>query len=76
MAALGKLLVAPALQLVLHDAPQDLSILHRVTGAYPRNIFDTRCAAGFAGLPSTLSLSDLLAELLDVRHLLPASDQL
>ncbi len=63
---LGEVLEEPTVQLVLHDAPQDLSILRRVTGAYPRHIFDTRCAAGFAGLSSTLSLSDLLDELLDV----------
>lgn len=63
---LGELLEAPTLQLVLHDAPQDLSILRRVTGRYPSRVFDTRCAAGFAGLSSTLSLSALLDELLDV----------
>ncbi len=64
--ALGDLLETPTVQLVLHDAPQDLSILRRVTGAYPRTVFDTRCAAGFAGLSSTMSLSDLLEELVDV----------
>lgn len=64
--ALGELLENPTVQLVLHDAIQDLSILRRVTGSSPRHVFDTRCAAGFVGLSSTLSLSDLLAELLEV----------
>lgn len=64
--ALGRVLENPDLQMVLHDASQDLSILRRVTGTYPRYVFDTRCAAGFAGLSSTLSLSDLLEELLNI----------
>lgn len=63
---LGRILENPDMQIVLHDPPQDLSILRRVTGAYPRSVFDTRCAAGFVGLPSTLSLSDLLKELLNI----------
>ena len=52
---------------VLHDAQQDLVILRRASGAHPQNIFDTQRAAGFIGLSSTISLSDLLKRLLKVR---------
>ncbi len=52
---------------ILHDALQDLVILRRSTRATPHNIFDTRIAAGFAGLDCTISLSGLVEELLGVR---------
>lgn len=45
---------------VLHDAQQDLQHLARWTGARPASVFDTRLAAGFCGLPSTLSLAKLV----------------
>lgn len=64
--ALAPLLDAPSVTKILHDAPQDLGILARATGATPRNIFDTRLAAGFAGLTSTISLQALLRETLGV----------
>ncbi len=51
---------------VFHDAPQDLAILYKATGTAAQNIFDTRLAAGFAGLPVTLSLGNLIRELLDI----------
>jgi ribonuclease D len=63
---LGKLLSDRGVVKILHDAPQDLAILHRATGATPQNIFDTRLAAGFSNLPSTLSLGNLVKELLDI----------
>ena len=63
---LGRVLADPAIVKVLHDAPQDLTILRRATGAYPKNIFDTRRAAGFVGLSATISLGDLLRETLGV----------
>lgn len=63
---LAPLLGAPGVVKILHDAPQDLVILRRAAGAAPTNIFDTRCAAGFAGLSSTISLGNLLNELLDI----------
>ena len=66
MTPLGRLLEAPGVVKILHDAPQDLLILSRVTGAIPINIFDTRLAAGFSGLPSTISLTNLIAVLLDI----------
>ncbi len=64
--ALGWLLEDVAVRKVLHDAPQDLQILHRATGAHARNVFDTRIAAGFAGLGGTLSLQRLLRATVNV----------
>lgn len=66
LSPLGRLLADAGIVKILHDAQQDLTILRRATGAYPRNVFDTRCAAAFAGMSSTLSLRDLLQQLLDV----------
>jgi ribonuclease D len=63
---LGKILASPAILKILHDAPQDLMILRRATGAVPQNIFDTRLAAGFAGLSSEISLQNLLVTLLGI----------
>jgi len=63
---LGRLLTSPDVVKILHDAPQDLMILHRVTGVVPQNVFDTRVAAGFAGLSSTISLADLINILLEI----------
>lgn len=63
----GELLSDQRVVKIFHDAPQDLAILHRATGKVPKNIFDTRLAAGFAGLPSTLSLGNLIQELLDIK---------
>lgn len=64
--ALGPVLASPDVTKILHDAPQDLGILARATGASPRKIFDTRLAAGFAGLEATCSLQSLLRETVDV----------
>ncbi len=64
---LGAVLENPGIVKILHDAPQDLMIMRRATGATTHNIFDTRMAAGFAGLLSTLSLANLLVELVGVQ---------
>jgi ribonuclease D len=63
---LGKLLSDRGVIKILHDAPQDLTILQRATGTAPQNIFDTRLAAGFSNLSATLSLVNLVKELLDI----------
>ncbi|MGW8195489.1 MAG: ribonuclease D, partial [Desulforhopalus sp.] len=63
---LGKLLSDRSVIKIFHDAPQDLAILQRATGTAPQNIFDTRLAAGFSDLSATLSLSNLIKELLDI----------
>lgn len=63
---LGSLLSDRGVVKILHDAPQDLTILRRITGATPQNIFDTRLAAGFSNLSATLSLGNLIKELLDI----------
>jgi len=58
---------------ILHDAKQDLQILSRACNyIIPVNIFDTRCAAGFAGLDHTISLAKLIEELFGVT--LPKSE--
>lgn len=67
LSPLGTLLSNPHTVKILHDAQQDLWILRRITDAIPRNIFDTRCAAGFAGLGSTLSLGNLLRLCLNIQ---------
>jgi ribonuclease D len=51
---------------ILHDAPQDLTIIKTFCGSLPCNVFDTRLAAGFAGMSSTLSLAALVEELCGV----------
>ena len=66
LSSLGALLEHPGVELILHDAQQDLVILRRVTGAFPRNVFDTRCAAGLANMSSTTSLAELLERTLGV----------
>lgn len=61
-APVRQVLEDPATVKVLHDAYQDLQHLSRWTGARPVSVFDTRLAAGFCGLPSTLSLAKLVEE--------------
>lgn len=51
---------------ILHDAKQDLMIIHQWTGAQPVNVFDTQLAAGFAGLASGMGLQKLLVEALGI----------
>lgn len=60
LAPLGRVLASPDVQVVLHDAAQDLQILARATGAQPRNVFDTQRAAGLVGLSGSSSLQDLV----------------
>ena len=67
LSPLGTLLSDPHTVKILHDAQQDLWILRRITDAIPRNIFDTRCAAGFTGLSSNLSLGNLLRMCLNIQ---------
>jgi ribonuclease D len=59
---LGLLLADPEIEKIFHDAKQDLTILRIATGYYPKNIFDTRLAAGFVGLSSNLSLVNACRE--------------
>ena len=67
LSPLGALIANRHTVKILHDAQQDLWILKRITDAVPCNIFDTRCAAGFAGLSSTLSLGNLLRLCLNIQ---------
>lgn len=66
LSPVGELLADQQTIKIFHDAPQDLAILHKATGYVPKNIFDTRLAAGFACLSVSLSLSNLIEELLDI----------
>ncbi|MDD3815802.1 MAG: ribonuclease D [Desulfocapsaceae bacterium] len=66
LSPLGELLGDPTVVKIFHDAPQDLSILYQATGILPKRIFDSRLASGFAGISSTISLGNLLKELLDI----------
>ena len=63
---LDEVLADPETELLLHDALQDLQILARHAGCSPRNVFDTRRAAGFTGRPATLSLGNLLRDALNI----------
>jgi len=67
LSPLGKMLTDRTVVKIIHDAQQDLTILRRATGAFPQNVFDTRLAAGFVGMGSTISLENLLREALGVK---------
>jgi len=60
------LLENPNVTKVFHEASSDLPILRRWCGALPRNVVDTRIAAGFCGLTAGMSLAKLLVALLAV----------
>jgi len=73
ISAFGEILIDNRIVKILHDAQQDLLILSRhCKNITPRNIFDTRRAAGFAGLDHTISLAKLTEELLGIS--LPKSE--
>lgn len=61
-APLGALIADGSVVKILHDAHQDLALLHAYTGALPANVFDTRLAAAFAGHRYGIGLQKLLAE--------------
>ena len=51
---------------ILHAAKEDLQLVHRYTGALPRNVFDTQIAAAFADFPAGIGLQKLLQDALEV----------
>ncbi len=67
LSPLAEMLADPRIEKILHDAPQDLMILTRASGAPARHVFDTRLAAGFAGMDSQTSLQNLLANVVGVQ---------
>lgn len=67
LSPLADLIANSGVTKILHDAQQDLFLLRRATGAYPRNVFDTQLAAGFAGMRSTISLSGLVRSVLHIK---------
>lgn len=52
----------PGIVKVFHDVHTDLPILARWSGVRLVNVFDTRLAAGFCGMKSTISLAALVKE--------------
>ena len=56
----------PSVVKILHDARQDMELIHHYTSAAPVNVFDTQLAAGFCGYSSNIGLQKLLYEVLDV----------
>lgn len=64
--ALAELLEDAGTVKILHAAQQDLEHLHGFCGAYPKNVFDTRVAAGFCGLGAGLGLAKLVQSVLGV----------
>lgn len=62
----GAVLSSPDVVKIFHDAQQDLVILNQTTGAFPKRVFDTRLAAGFADLSSSISLKNLLEDQLGI----------
>lgn len=73
ISVLGEILKDNNIVKILHDAKQDLQIISRLCNYItPVNIFDTRRAAGFAGLDHTISLAKLTEELLGI--VLPKSE--
>ena len=63
---LGKLMSDSNVAKILHDAHQDLAILRKATGSFPKNIFDTQYAAGFIGESISISLRQLVHQLIGV----------
>ena len=63
---LGKLISDSNVTKILHDAHQDLAILRKATGSFPKNIFDTQYAAGFIGESISISLRQLVHQLVGV----------
>lgn len=63
---LGRLLEDARVEVVFHDADYDLRLLHQDYGWHPRNIFDTRIAAQFAGIRA-FGLAALLEQHFGVR---------
>jgi ribonuclease D len=66
MSALGRILAAPAVELVFHDADYDLRLLDLQYGFRATRIFDTRIAAQLLNEPG-IGLAALLEKYRDVR---------
>jgi ribonuclease D len=62
----GRLLAAPDLEIILHDADYDLRILHRDYGFTGRTIWDTRVAAQLCG-ETAFGLGSLLERYFGIR---------
>lgn len=66
LSPLARILEEPDLPILLHDAQQDLQILHRATGGVPQQVFDTQLAGGFTVGDARRSLQQMIAEALGI----------
>ena len=66
LAALGRLLADPGVEIVFHDADYDLRLLDQQFGFRAKRLFDTRVAAQLLNEPG-IGLAALLEKYLDVR---------
>ena len=71
---LAELLADEGTVKILHDPHQDLCLLHTYCGGFPRNVFDTRESAGFAGYDASWSLQKAILMTLGID--LPKSETL
>jgi ribonuclease D len=61
-----ELLIDPSVEKVVHAGQQDVEPVIRLTGREPHNLFDTQLAGGFVRMAYPISLSRLVAEVMDV----------
>lgn len=52
---------------ILHCGIQDLQIFHQLSGAFPKNIFDTQVMANFCGFTSNIGYSNLVEKIFNVK---------
>ena len=65
-APFARLLEDPSVVKVLHAVSEDLEVFELLTGASPRNLFDTQLAGAFAGHGYSLGYRGLVEALLEV----------
>jgi len=64
---LWEVVADPAVEVLLHDAAQDLEIFYRMSGLKPRNIVDTQVAAAMIGLGEQPGYASVAQQLLGVQ---------
>jgi ribonuclease D len=66
LSALAPLLAGGRTIKVLHSGAEDLALLHQVSGAIPRPVFDTQIAAAYCGLGASPGYHALVREMLGI----------
>jgi ribonuclease D len=66
LSAFWEVALAPAVEVVMHAAGEDLRICLLRNGTLPRRVFDVQMAAGLVGLSYPLSLSNLVGQVLGI----------